>query len=75
MTLKEAEIVSYTLKTIKDTDMLDVRIQKLFKEGKHEEIAQIALELNGEIKRMCKDKLSSFPSLLGEVETFNKQEK
>lgn len=50
MTLKEAEIINYTVKAIKDAESLNDRIQKLFKEGKDEEIARIALELNSELK-------------------------
>ena len=65
MTLKEAEVINYTVKAIKDAESLNDRIQKLFKEGKHEEITRIALELNSELKRVFEDKLSGYPSLNG----------
>lgn len=63
MTFEEAEIINYTMKSIVQADSLNDRIQKLFKEGKHEEVARIALDLNSELKRIYKDRLSSFPSL------------
>lgn len=63
MTLKEAEIINYTVKAIKDAELLNDRIQKLFKEGKHGEVTRIALEINSELKRVYEDKLSGYPSL------------
>lgn len=63
MTLREAEIISYTVKAIKDAESLNERIQKLFKDGKYQEITRIALELNSELKRVYEDKLSGYPSL------------
>lgn len=65
MTLKEAELISYTVKAIKDAELLNDRIQKLFREGRHEEITRIALELNSELKRVYEGKLSDYPSLNG----------
>jgi microsomal dipeptidase-like Zn-dependent dipeptidase len=59
MTLTEAESVVFTVKAIKDAESLNHLIQKLLKEGKHEEIARIALELNSELKRVYEDKLSN----------------
>ncbi|MFH2029689.1 MAG: hypothetical protein ABIJ40_03565 [Bacteroidota bacterium] len=63
MTLKEAEIINYTVRVIKDAESLNIKIQDLFKDGKHEEITKIALELNSELKRVYEDKLSKYPSL------------
>lgn len=63
MTLKEAENVCLTLKLIQSTKSNDGALQKLYREGKHEEVARIALELNSELRRVYEAKLAGYPSL------------
>jgi hypothetical protein len=73
MTLDEAEIIGYTFKSIKECERLGERIEKLYKEGKHEEITRIALELSSELKRVYEDKLSNYPSLNDKCKCSPKQ--
>ena len=63
MTLEEAEIVEMTLKKIRELDHLDAKIRRLHKEGKHDEVCEIALNLKSALLHNRQDELRSYPNL------------
>jgi hypothetical protein len=63
MTLEEAEIVEVTLKKIRELNHLDAKIRRLHKEGKHDEVCEIALKLKSALMDNREDELRSYPNL------------
>lgn len=61
MTLEESEKVVFLNREIKHMQSLPDRISKLHKEGKHDEVANIAFELSSIVQGHLETELSKYP--------------
>ena len=62
MTLEEAEQVIYLHKSIKLYQELPDRIRRLYNDGKHDEVCNIAFEMASELRNVYESRLSEYPS-------------